>query len=77
MPRVTFNQLVKHGINVYQEGDAVTVTDEEAEYFASHGWLEGTTPHQDPIQLDVPPTPSIDIQLEVDNGTLGTGDSNG
>lgn len=87
MPRVTFNQTVKHGTNIYNEGDAVTVTDEEAEYFGSHGWLEGIPAEKDAVSLDIQPTASIDIvpenpyindtMLEVQNGTIGLGDTNG
>lgn len=84
---VTFNQTVKHGTNVYQEGETRFVTDGEAEYFGDHGWLEGVAPRKSPEQIQVPDTRSLDIvpenpyvndtPLEVHNGTLGTGDTNG
>lgn len=86
MPRVTFNQEVKHGVNVYGEGDSVTVTQEEADYFGANGWLEGvdaTATRDNPVTLDIPPSRSVDIVpenpydtlLEVQSSTHATSDT--
>lgn len=91
MPRVTFNQLVKHGLNIYNEGDSVTVTDEEAEYFGQNGWLDGVPAVKDPIQInvDLPSSGGIEsgpayindaplnIELDVHDGVISSEDSNG
>lgn len=89
MPRFHFNQLVKHERNIYEEGDRVTVTDAEAEYFASNGWgnVDGSdkpyegepilNPHlkPEPSRPIVPENP-YDTVLEIQSGTHGVKDSN-
>lgn len=88
--RVTFNQEVKHGLNHYKEGDSVTVEDEEAEYFGSHGWLEGIAASKDPLPppgVDLPPTGGIvpgpaydndapfDVKLDVHDSIISAEDT--
>lgn len=80
MARFIFNQEVKHEANRWVEGDVATLDDELADYFASNSWgyIEGVDVYEgDPIiNPELPPTPPVDIVLEIDNSVIGTEDSN-
>ncbi len=87
MPLVTFNQEVKHGKEVYQEGETRNVTEEEKDYFGAQGWLDGVPAQKDAEQLEVDHGRSLDIvpenpyindtALEVQNGVIGVEDKRG
>jgi hypothetical protein len=60
----------KHGRSQYYQGDLITVPDSDGAYFVGLGWAAdetgGTgTPNQGPTGLDI------------QNSTIGTGDTNG
>ena len=53
-------QLFKHGYDTFHPGDVRTVSDEDGNYFAAHGWAVRNgdptppeAPNQPPVTLDV------------------------
>jgi hypothetical protein len=65
--RIECTTTFLHGTDRFEAGDVRTVSDELGAYFVAQGWAKG----------DVAVAAPAEVSLDVQNSTIGVGDSNG